>query len=73
MKIIKGDEQNTIVTSFNRNFPGRNDANRNTLAFIGSPELVVATAFAGTIDFDPRTDAITHEGREFRFRPADRR
>ena len=66
---IEGDEQNTIVTSFNRNFPGRNDANRNTLAFIGSPELVVATAFAGTIDFDPRTDAITHDGREFRFIP----
>ncbi len=66
---IEGDEQNTIVTSFNRNFPGRNDANRNTLAFIGSPELVVATAFAGSIDFDPRTDAITQEGREFRFVP----
>ena len=59
---IEGDEQNTIVTSFNRNFPGRNDANRNTLAFIGSPELVVATAFAGSIDFDPRTDAITQDG-----------
>ena len=66
---IEGDEQNTIVTSFNRNFPGRNDANRNTLAFIGSPELVVATAFAGSIDFDPRTDTITQEGREFRFIP----
>ena len=66
---IAGDEQNTIVTSFNRNFPGRNDANRNTLAFIGSPELVVATAFAGTIDFDPRTDAIEHDGGEFRFAP----
>ena len=66
---VEGDEQNTIVTSFNRNFPGRNDANRNTLAFIGSPELVVATAFAGSIDFDPRTDTITQEGREFRFVP----
>ena len=66
---IEGDEQNTIVTSFNRNFPGRNDANRNTLAFIGSPELVVATAFAGTIDFDPRTDAIERDGGEFRFAP----
>ena len=65
----EGDEQNTIVTSFNRNFPGRNDANRNTLAFIGSPELVVATAFAGSIDFDPRTDTITQDGREFRFVP----
>ena len=66
---VEGDEQNTIVTSFNRNFPGRNDANRNTLAFIGSPELVVATAFAGSIDFDPRTDTITQDGREFRFVP----
>ena len=66
---VADDEQNTIVTSFNRNFPGRNDANRNTLAFIGSPELVVATAFAGTIDFDPRTDAIEHDGGEFRFAP----
>ena len=66
---IEGDEQNTIVTSFNRNFPGRNDANRNTLAFIGSPELVVATAFAGTIDFDPRTDTIERDGGEFRFTP----
>ncbi len=66
---LDGDEQNTIVTSFNRNFPGRNDANRNTLAFIGSPELVVATAFAGTIDFDPRTDSIEQNGSTFTFQP----
>ena len=64
---LEGDEQNTIVTSFNRNFPGRNDANRNTLAFIGSPELVVATAFAGEMGFDPRSDAIATGGSEFRF------
>ena len=64
---IEGDEQNTIVTSFNRNFPGRNDANRNTLAFIGSPELVVATAFAGEMGFDPRSDAIATADGEFRF------
>ena len=66
---LDGDEQNTIVTSFNRNFPGRNDANRNTLAFIGSPELVVAAAFAGTIDFDPRTDSIDQNGSSFTFQP----
>jgi aconitate hydratase len=60
---------NTIVTSFNRNFPGRNDANRNTLAFIGSPELVVATAFAGQMGFDPRNDALAAAGGEFRFEP----
>ena len=64
---LEGDEQNTIVTSFNRNFPGRNDANRNTLAFIGSPELVVATAFAGEMGFDPRSDAIATADGEFRF------
>ncbi|MYB21970.1 MAG: aconitate hydratase [Chloroflexi bacterium] len=64
---LEGDEQNTIVTSFNRNFPGRNDANRNTLAFIGSPELVVATAFAGEMGFDPRSDAIATDDGEFRF------
>ncbi len=64
---VEGGEQNTIVTSFNRNFPGRNDANRNTLAFIGSPELVVATAFAGEMGFDPRRDAIATADGEFRF------
>ncbi len=66
---IEGGQQNTIVTSFNRNFPGRNDANRNTLAFIGSPELVVATAFAGEMGFDPRSDALTTDNGEFRFTP----
>ena len=66
---IEGGQQNTIVTSFNRNFPGRNDANRNTLAFIGSPELVVATAFAGEMGFDPRSDALATEDGEFRFTP----
>ena len=66
---IEGGQQNTIVTSFNRNFPGRNDANRNTLAFIGSPELVVATAFAGEMGFDPRSDALATADGEFRFTP----
>ena len=53
------DETNVIVTSFNRNFPARNDGNKNTLAFIGSPETVVGMALSGTLDggflteFDP--------------------
>jgi len=65
----KGD-RNTILTSFNRNFRGRNDANPATLAFIGSPELVTAMAFAGRLDFNPLFDGIpTDEGREFRFEP----
>jgi len=46
---------NTIVTSYNRNFPKRNDGSANTLAFVTSPETVMALALAGTLDFDPRT------------------
>ena len=37
---IERGQKNTIVTSFNRNFPRRNDGNPETLAFIGSPEIV---------------------------------
>ena len=39
---LKKGEPNTIVTSYNRNFPGRNDGKRETMNFIGSPELVIA-------------------------------
>jgi aconitate hydratase len=56
---IKKGERNTIVTSFNRNFPARNDANPETMAFIGSPELVTALALAGRLDFNPLTDTLT--------------
>lgn len=55
---IKQGEKNTIVTSFNRNFRGRNDSNAETLAFIGSPELVMALGLAGRIDFNPLTDEL---------------
>ena len=47
------DEANTIVSSFNRNFPGRNDGSAATLSFITSPEIVTALALAGTLEFDP--------------------
>ncbi len=53
----KGDV-NTIVTSFNRNFKGRNDANPDTFCFIGSPETVMALGLAGRLDFDPQTDEL---------------
>ena len=67
---VQSGEPNTIVTSFNRNFPARNDGNSSTLAFIGSPELVVAAAFAGDLRFDPRRDSLpTPDGQEFRFQP----
>ena len=56
---IKKGERNTIVNSFNRNFPARNDANPQTLAFIGSPEIVTALALGGRLDFNPLTDALT--------------
>ena len=49
---------NVIVTSFNRNFRGRNDSFASTLAFIGSPELVVAKVLAGSLSFNPITDSI---------------
>lgn len=49
---------NVIVTSFNRNFRGRNDGNPETLAFIASPEIVVALGLAGRLDFNPVTDPL---------------
>ena len=49
--IQKGD-RNTIVSSFNRNFPARNDGNAATLSFIGSPETVTAMALTGRLDVD---------------------
>jgi aconitate hydratase len=55
---VKHGERNTILTSFNRNFRGRNDANMETLAFIGSPEMVMALGLAGRLDFNPLTDEL---------------
>ena len=49
---ITGGERNTIVSSFNRNFPARNDGNAATLSFIGSPETVTAMALTGRLDVD---------------------
>ncbi len=52
-------QANTIVNSFNRNFPKRNDGSANTLSFVTSPDTVIALALAGRLDFDPTTDTIT--------------
>jgi aconitate hydratase len=49
---------NTIVNSYNRNFPKRNDGNANTKAFVTSPDMVIAYALSGTLDFNPLTDTI---------------
>ncbi|MGH1488768.1 MAG: aconitate hydratase [Acidimicrobiales bacterium] len=50
---------NTIVTSYNRNFPKRNDGDGATLAFVTSPETVMALALSGRVDFDPLADTLT--------------
>lgn len=55
------NRKNAIVTSFNRNFRRRADGNPNTFAFIGSPELTVALAIAGRLDFDPAHDLLVNE------------
>jgi aconitate hydratase len=65
-------ERNSILTSYNRNFPRRNDGNPHTLAFIGSPEIVTAMALAGTMKFDPTRDSLTAgDGTEFRLEPPE--
>jgi aconitate hydratase len=50
--------KNAIITSFNRNFRGRNDGNPETDGFISSPEVVVAMALSGKLDFDPLHDEL---------------
>ncbi|MBI1910002.1 MAG: aconitate hydratase [Deltaproteobacteria bacterium] len=59
-------EKNSILTSYNRNFPRRNDGNPETNAFIGSPELVVAMALQGSLDFNPLTDELTAGAKKWR-------
>ena len=61
---LKGDEKNTIVHSFNRNFSKRADGNPNTHAFVGSPEMVAAIAISGKLDFDPMNDTLVNEDGE---------
>ena len=58
---------NTIVTSYNRNFPRRNDGRSETMNFIGSPEIVVALSLGGRLSFNPLADSLTDsEGNPFR-------
>lgn len=65
-KNVKKGEKNTIVTSYNRNFTGRNDANPATHGFVTSPEMTVALTLAGTLDFNPLTDKLkAADGSEF--------
>lgn len=66
-KDVKKGDKNTIVTSYNRNFTGRNDANPATHCFVTSPELVTALSLAGRLDFNPLTDELTgSDGKKFK-------
>jgi aconitate hydratase len=62
-------EANSIINSYNRNFRKRNDGNSGTHSFIASPEIVVAYALAGTLEFDPLSDAIEGERGSFKLAP----
>jgi len=66
---VKG-RADSIVSSFNRNFPGRNDGMSETLSFLTSPEVVTAYAFAGNLSFDPVHETLrTAEGKAVKFEP----
>ncbi|OIR22517.1 MAG: aconitate hydratase [Marine Group III euryarchaeote CG-Epi2] len=67
--VSKGDV-NSIVSSYNRNFSGRNDGNHQTLSFLTSPEIVTAMALAGSLDFNPQKDKlVAADGTEFSLKP----
>ena len=55
---VNPDVPNVILTSYNRNFPKRNDGSAMTMAFISSPELVMAMALSGRLDFNPLKDEV---------------
>ena len=64
------EKPNTILTSYNRNFPSRNDGRPETMNFIASPEIVAAFALAGRLSFNPLVDTLEDaDGKEFRFAP----
>lgn len=67
---ITPGEPNSILTSFNRNFPRRNDGSTETLAFMGSPEIVTAMAVVGDLRFNPVTDPVeTPDGKKIKLTP----
>lgn len=66
--VSKGDE-NAILSSYNRNFPGRNDGNAKTMNFLASPEIVTAMTYSGSTSFNPLTDSIKTRSGSFKFKP----
>ena len=66
---VKG-KADSIVSSFNRNFPGRNDGINETLSFLASPEVVTAYAISGDLGFDPVNQKLKGaDGKEFKLEP----
>ena len=66
---VQKGQPNSIISSYNRNFTGRNDANPATHAFVTSPELVVAMTTAGTLNFNPLTDTLKDKnGNDFKLK-----
>lgn len=69
---VQKGEANSIITSFNRNFAARNDANPATHAFVTSPEIVTAFAIAGDLTFNPEKDTLVGaDGREIMLSPPE--
>ncbi|KAL7784119.1 putative aconitate hydratase [Trichoderma ceciliae] len=67
---VKKGEANSIISSYNRNFTGRNDGNPATHSFVTSPDLVVALSIAGSLHFNPLTDKLVgKDGNEFMLKP----
>ncbi|MFQ5579970.1 MAG: aconitate hydratase [Nitrospiria bacterium] len=67
---VKKGEANSIISSFNRNFRARNDANPETLSFLSSPEIVTAMALSGDLHFNPLKDSLkAPDGTEIRLEP----
>ncbi|HEX9741344.1 MAG TPA: aconitate hydratase [Nitrospiraceae bacterium] len=66
---VKG-KADSIISSYNRNFPGRNDGMSETLSFLASPEVVTAYAFSGDLTFDPVHGTLkTADGKSLKFDP----
>nr|HPN75385.1 aconitase family protein [Candidatus Neomarinimicrobiota bacterium] len=64
--------KNSIITSFNRNFAGRNDGNQQTHTFLASPEIVLALTLAGDLNFNPLTDfLISEDGKRYQLEPPE--
>lgn len=68
---VKESEVNSIISSFNRNFPGRNDGSAQTHSFLASPEVVTAFAFTGDLTSDPVTGGVKVNGKEIHFAPPE--